>query len=333
MKVTIKEIAKLANVSPTTVSRALGGYGYVSKETKEQVFKVAEKLNYTPNMLAKSMVTGKTKNIGLIIGDIENPFFSTLAKAVNDFIISENYNLLIANTYESQEEEKKIISSFLQKQVDGIIIATSYSNDEKNGKNVFNDFFKSKTPIVLVDRSLKWSKIDSVTSKNFEGGYEATKYLIEKGHKKIGFLGDFLSISSTSDRYEGYKKALEDFEIPFNKSYVKFGSFTVLSGYRKTVELFSQDDKPTAVFTSHSLMSVGLLFALKDMNIKLNEINMIGFDDLDWFTLLTPPISAVEQQVKEMGEYAARLLIKRIEGFNGPIQQICLPVTMKIRGT
>lgn len=332
MKITIKDVAKLANVSPTTASRAIGGYGYVNEKTKEKVLEVAKKLNYTPNMLAKSMITGKTKNIGLIIGDIENPFFSSLARAINDFMMPENYNLLIANTDESKEEEQRIISSFLQRQVDGIIIATTFSKDKKNGENVLKNVIDSRTPVVLVDRVVKWMKIDSISSENFEGAYKATKYMIQQGHKKVGFLGDFISISSTSERYEGYKKALEDFGIPFNINYVKFGNYTMQSGYRKTVELFSEKDKPTAVFTSHSLMTVGFLFALKDMKIKLRkDIDHIGFDDLEWFTLLNPPISVVEQQVKAMGEHAARLLLKRINGHKGPVEEIRLPVKMKIR--
>lgn len=323
---TIKDIAALAGVSRATASRALGGYGYVSEEARKKVLVAAEKLRYKPHALAKSMVTGRTGTIALLVADIENPFFAKVARGVSDAITPDGYNLIVCSTNENLREEKLAIDGLCQKKVDGLILAPVSYVDATHLKELVDQHI----PVVLVDRLVTGVEADIVAVTNMEGSYEAVRHLVQSGHERIGFLGD--SVSTTAERLDGYRKALGDAGLAVRDEYVMLGEYSIESGYREAVSLLSGTNRPTAVFAASNFMTIGLLTAVKDMGISVpGELAVVGFDDMDWFQLTTPTITAVAQPVYELGRVAAQRLIRRIAGDATRPEITRLPTRLMIR--
>jgi len=328
MDITIKDIAKIVGVSKSTVSRALGEYGYVSEKTKMKVLEVADNIGYKPNYIARSMKTGYTQTIGLVVTDIENPFFSRLASGINNAVKPKGYNLIIADTNENIEEEYRAIEVLAHKQIDGLIIVPSRKFDYKNIKLLMN----CKFPTVLADRIVNSVNFDSICVTNIESTYEAVSHLIQNGYRKIGFLGDSFKISSNAERLEGYKKALINAGIKYDKDLVREGSYTIESGYDEAMSLLSGSNKVTAIFTSNNFMTIGLLKVLKEIKINVPEqLGIVSFDDMNWLELIKPSITAVAQPIYKLGQTAARQLLARIEADNSPVQDIRLPTKLIVR--
>jgi LacI family transcriptional regulator len=324
----IKDVAKAAGVSFATTSRVLGNYGYVSKEKREKVLKVAKKLNYKPHAIAKSMVTGRTKTIGFIVGDIENPFFSGIVRGINSVVLSEGYNLIIYTTSENLLEEQDAVAAFTERRVDGLVIASTSSKEHSH----IDETIKLGIPVILVDRALDKLSADTVIVDNIEGAYKAIKYLVELGHINIGFLSDSLDIWSNKQRLNGYTKALTESGICIDKNLIISGKYTINDGYRSAIALINNKKKPSAIFTSNNFMTGGLLFAVKDMKIKIpEELAVIGFDDMEWYELLSPSISAVAQPVEKIGQEVAKCLLRRMLGDISPPKLISLPTKLIIR--
>ncbi|MHC1783979.1 MAG: LacI family DNA-binding transcriptional regulator [Anaerolineaceae bacterium] len=309
MKITVKEVAQAAGVSSATASRVLGNYGYVSEEVRTNVLEVARKLGYRPHALAKSLVKGETKTVGFVVGDIENPFFASLAKYVNALISLQGFTLMVYTTDENTEEEIKGVESLISKQVDGLIIAPSSSKDISHIIAAQN----SGISVVLVDRPLPNVRIDSVSVDNTKGMYEAVRYLIEIGHKEIGFISDSLDIGSNQERLLGYYQAYTEAGLTTDENLIKTTGYTVMDGYRGAVGMLSNQNKPSAVVTANNFMTIGFMLASRDMNLNIPEhISLIGFDDLDWYKLTNPPISAISQPIKRIGQEVSRLLLSRM---------------------
>lgn len=310
MRVTIKDVAKAAGVSVATASRAVGGYGYVSEKTREKVLKAAKDLSYRPHAVAKSMVTGVTQVIGFVVGDIKNPFFASLAGEIDDVISSEGYNLIIYTTDENIEKEKRAVESLIERQVDGLIIAPASCREYSH----INALTEMDIPLVIIDRMIKDLKADTIVAQNEEGAYEATSYLIKKGHDNIGFLSDSFDITSNAERLAGYIRALNEHNIAVDESLIKEGNYSVKDGYRNAAILINNRKRPSAIFASNNLMTEGLLLAAKDMKIDIpEELAVIGFDDLEWYQLICPQVSVVRQPIHEIGNIAAKYLLQRID--------------------
>ncbi|CCU84928.1 substrate-binding domain-containing protein [Mesotoga sp. H07.pep.5.3] len=328
MATTLDDIAKETGLSRATVARAIGKYGYVSKKAREKVIAAAKKLNYKPNYIAKSMATGETKNIGLIVGDIQNPFFSTIARAISDVIVPEGYSLIVTSTDEKVEVEKTSIDRFFQKQVDGLILApVSRSNSDH-----LKDLVKSEIPIVLIDRIIEGLDVDMIVSDDLGGGFEAAQYLLELGHRRIGFLSDTLDISTNYDRIAGYREALSKYGIEEKQSWVKLGGFTIEGAYKSGVSLLGQNKDITAVIATNNYMAAGLLLAAKDMGIEIpQDLSVISFDDIVWFDLCNPPITSVAQDTREIGSIAAKRILMNMRGQRYEKGLIRLPTRLIIR--
>lgn len=309
MKVTVKDVSKVAGVSSATASRVLGNYGYVSEETRTLVLEAARKLGYRPHSLAKSLVTGETKTVGFVVGDIENPFFASLAKWVNALLGLQGYTLMVYTTDESVDEEIRGVDSLIAKQVDGLIIAPASVKDYDHIVAAQN----AGVAVVAIDRPLYNLPIDSVVVDNTRGMYEAVQHLIRLGHRKIGFLSDSLDISSNQERLAGYRQAHEDAKLPSYDNLIYVTGFTAMDGYRGAVAMLSSPDQLSAIVTASNFMTTGLLLAARDMAIRIPEqISLIGFDDMDWYRLTCPPISAISQPIKRMGQEAVRILFNRM---------------------
>lgn len=327
--ITIKDVAKEANVSTATVSYVINNTRYVSPELTEKVNKAIELLNYKPNVAARGLKTKKSQTIALICSDIANPFYAPLMKEVENSLSQKNYSLIICNTDENIEKEKMYIDIIMQKNVDGLIIAPT-------GKNldIFDQLQDNDIPYVCVDRKIDGINCDFVLSENFKGAYEATKHLIKAGHKKIGIIVD--DIQSGSERIQGYKLALEDFNINFNEDYISYGESSVIGGEKATEKLLCKNTKkrPTAIFSTMNLQTIGAMKTIVNLGYKCpSDISLIGFDDFEWANVFKPRLTTVVQFPNKIGKRAAEMLLKRINNKNKKGEVVRIDTNLKIRDT
>ncbi|MCX6371120.1 MAG: LacI family DNA-binding transcriptional regulator [Solirubrobacterales bacterium] len=327
MAATIREVAQAANVSQATAARALGQYGYVSDDARERVARAAKKLGYVPNSVARALASGATNAIGLVVGDIENPFFAAAARGMSDQIEAHGHSVLLANSDEDLERERIAVETLLARRVDGLVVVPSSEESEQH-----LDLAARSGALVLLDREVDGLAVDSVTADNVGGARAATEHLISHGHTRIGFVSDSLEISSSSLRLHGYREALEASGIDFDESLVSIGGPTAEDGYQAALKLLERGQRPTALFTANNFMTLGAMHALRFLDLSVpGAVALVGFDDLEWTTLVDPPVTVISQPAAEIGREAARLLIARIEGEDGPPQRVRLDTELIIR--
>ncbi|MEX0928144.1 MAG: LacI family DNA-binding transcriptional regulator [Balneolales bacterium] len=310
----IKEIAKAANVSTATVSRVLNGSGKVRKKTTERVMEVVGKMNYQLNHVARRMKVKATDSLifGLVITDIENPFFANIARGVEEVAYKNKHVMLICNTNESPEKEKFFLNSMLSEKVSGVIIVPSAGNVA-----LFKQLVADRFPLVMIDRYHKDLNIDTVSINNEAGAYQAVQRLIKNGHQRIGIINGIRGLSNTEGRFEGYKKALREAGLPILNQLITYGDYVESGGRKAMHTLLSQDNPPTAVFSANNLMTLGCIKEIYQRNLSIpHEIALIGFDDSTWAEALIPPLTTVKQPGYELGRNAAERLFKKLH--SGP---------------
>jgi LacI family transcriptional regulator len=319
----IKDIADSLNVSKTLVSLVLNNkaanYG-ISKQTQELVFEKAKELNYKPNRIAQGLRLGKSRSIGLIVPDISNTFYSRISRHIGDLVDDKDYNLMIYNTDEDVEKEKKIIETLLERHVDGIIL-TSTSIQAKE----IQLLDKNDVPYVLVDRKMDEIDTHYVGIDNYRNAYEAVESLIKNGAKKIASISvGPLNISTLEDRKNGYISALKDNNITANDTHNITVSYNNISEdlSEKLDMLFKQTDKPDALFIANNKLAIETLKKLKSLNIRIPEdISIASFDDIPLFDILPYPISTVAQPVMDICKSATEILFDEINGKNDSKQE------------
>jgi LacI family transcriptional regulator len=326
--ITIRDVARLANVSQATAARAMGGYGYVSSTRRRRVEQAAQELGYRPNDIARALASGSTKTIGLIVGDIENPFFATLARGVADVVEAEGYTLLLANSDEDIEREHHAVEAFRTRLVDGIIIAPVTGYDSAHLR-------QHGWPVVCVDRSIRGVDVDTVTVTNARGARIAVEHLLALGHHRIGVVTDSAEIPSIAQRLRGYRTALRAAGNPVDEGLISVAaSSTLAGGHQAAMELLSRPDRPHALFTTSNFMTAGAVRALRDLGLRMpDDIALVAFDDLEWTTIVEPPITVIAQPVLELGTVAGRRILARVGGDTSPAQKIRLPTELLIRGS
>jgi len=329
-RVTIKEVATKAGVSASTASRALGNYGYVNTNTKEIVTRVAKELGYQPDMLAKSFKSTRTKNIGVIISDITNTFFTKVLRGIDDIAEPNGYNVILCNTDENPEKEREYIQLLYRKKTAGLIICDSGRN-EKNLRRLISEGF----PVVLLDRKKRRVQTTQVVVDNEGGAYAVVTHLIKVGHSRIGMIKGLDGISPNEERFQGYRRALIANNIPFRDELVKSGEFCLEKTMEVTRELLTMSDRPTALFVANGVMTMGALLAIKETNLRIpNDIAIVGFDDPEWAILLDPPLTTVDQPAYTMGAIACQSLLRKIKRQEKSVYEaIVLQPTLKIRGS
>ena len=324
---TMKEVAKLAEVSVATVSRVLNNKPNVSPELRSRVLQAVEKLNYKRNRVARSLRAKTSLIIGLVISDIQNPFFTSVVRGVEDVAYAHGYTLLLCNSDEDPTKERLYIDIMLAERVAGVIISPVAEVD-----NYSSVLLQAGVPVVAMDRRMRDLEVDTVVINNVEGVYQAVGHLIEQGHRRIGFIGGPTRTTTGRERQEGYQKALAEHGLDLEQGLVKIGDFKQDSGYQMTCELLEMDDPPTAVFTANNLMTLGALNAIHEKKLSIpQEVAIVGFDDMSWAQSLAPPLTAVAQPTYELGRTAADLLLRRIGDPNRPTEQICLEANLVVR--
>lgn len=327
--ITMKDIAKEANVSVATVSHVINGTKIISKNTYDRVMDVIKKYNYVPNSAAKNLRQKSTKTAGLIVSSLPDSFVTKMIYGVEERAREMGYNVLLVNTNENRSYEEETINLLHSKMVDGVILSPTSKDIEYLKKYTDKDF-----PIVMVNRyDSNLSNIPRVTGDNFQLGYEATSHLINHGHKKIGFIYSVPNVSTTNDRLAGYKKALEDNGIEFDEQFLERGYATVEGGAKAVETLLKRDPEITAVFAQTDLMTIGVISKLKEQSIKIPEqVAIVGFGDFESATIIEPPVTNITLPAETIGRTAFDVLLSKINNPNY-MTHIQLPPTLVVRNS
>jgi DNA-binding LacI/PurR family transcriptional regulator len=326
--VSMKELAKLANVDISTVSRAISDSPRVKLETKELIKKLAKEYGYIPDDLARGLVGKQTYTVGIIIPEFINTFYAEMIEGLENVLSNKGFTLLFGKSSFDFSNEMEYFNTFLSKRVDGII-ACSISKEFLKHVRTMNH----NIPLVLADVYSTDSAFDIVTIDNTYGVQCIIDYLVHLGHTRIGFIGDKIV---TKERFNAYKKALISFGIHVNDAHVKIGDERYeLGGYLRMKELMSLDNPPTALFAVTDNMAIGAMHAAFEANLRIPEdISIVGFDDIMVSSYLEVPLTTVIQPKFEIGKISANLLLSRIDdNKNKFMQQIILKPEMVIRQT
>jgi len=314
MKITIKDIARIAKVSHTTVSRALNNKSRIHPQTKEKILSIARELNYQPNFFARSLVTKRTKILGLVITTIANPFYTELAQGIETTARSLGYNIILCSTDYELSNEKQNIDMLRSKGVDGIIFTSAHIGDP----NII-ELAEEGFPMILVNRRTYHptvrEKVDYVGVDNIFGGFLAVEHLIRLGHERIGIIGGSSESSVGFERLEGGKKALETYGLEAREDYFLEGDFLKESGYQGGKRFLRMDKPPTAIFATNDYMALGTYQAIVEEGVRIpEEIALVGFNDIEFTSMRGIDLTTVGQKKYEMGALAVKKLVERIKG-------------------
>ncbi|MCY6369030.1 LacI family DNA-binding transcriptional regulator [Clostridium ganghwense] len=328
-KVTMKDIANLAGVSKATVSMVLNNKNIsVSESTRNKILKIAEELNYIPNGVARSLSTKKSQTIGIILPDIINPFFSEIARAIEDTANKLDYNVIFCNTDSNSKKEEKYIKLLISKLVDGVIFITG------GGENKSLEILKSNNvPFVLVDRDIdNKEKYCGVYCLNEEGVKEAVEYLLKKKKKKIVFVTGKKELRISKQRVKGYKSIMVKNNI-YDEKLIFEGDFTIEGGMKVTEEIIQANKDVEAIFYSNDIMAFGGIKVLIRKGYRIPEdISIIGFDNINISNFIEPELTTVAQPIYDMGKQSCEALIEIIDG-KPSNKQIYFKPKLMIRGT
>ena len=310
---TMKDVAELAGVSASTVSHVLNGTRRVSDGTRDGVLAAIEKLDYRPNLLAKGLKIRKTFTIGLLISDIQNPFFTSVVRGIEDVALSRGYHLFLCNTDEDAARENEYATELAKKGVDGLIVASSAPRH-----NHALRLRAEGVPFVFMDREVEGVDADVVRVDNERGMRMIAEHLVSLGHERIGMISGPLDKASGYERYRGLKDALSDLGSDLDDVLVRFGDFRTSSGREGAGELLRLSQPPTALVTANNQMTLGALSAIQEMGLRVpDDLSVVGFDDPEWAPLVSPPLTTLAQPTYELGVEAVRVLLNRIEGNGG----------------
>lgn len=320
--VTVADVAKAAQVSKAQAARALGNYGAVSEDVRERVLAAAEELEYRPNELARSMNTGKSHTIGVVVGDIENPHFGLATRGITDTAKKSGFNVILINTDENTAAEVDAVRVLLDKRVDGLIVAPASSVETQHLRRVH----ASGRPLVLLDRAAEGLDVETVAVDMAAIAYESTRHLLDAGHRRIAFIstlrtdaaytaGMRLDSSQIADRLDGMRRAFADAGCAFPEDLVRLNAGGAESIQNLTREVLLGDDAATAVVASDGLIALSVVEAIQELGLAVpGDVSFMMYDDFAWTRLTTPPLTVVAQPVYEMGVAAATALIRQIEG-------------------
>lgn len=327
---TIKEVAKRAGVSIGTVSNVITGNVSVSPVLRERVQTAIRELDYHPNHIARSLKVNQTNMLGLVIPDITNPFFPEVTRGAEDAALAKGYLLVTANTDERMDREQMVVSVLRSRRVDGLLIAIAPSSGTLSH---IESALEAGVPTVCLDRVPPGLALDSVTVDNAKGAQDCVRHLLRSGHREIAIITGCLSLEIGRDRLNGYQAALAEAGIPVCRDLILEGDFREQTGYRLGKELVLRQKRPTAVFVSNGVMTLGVLQALDETGVRCpQDIALATFDDLPLGRAFHPRLTSIAQPTYDLGFRGAQLLIDRIEGrlSDQPVA-LCLPSELKIR--
>ncbi len=306
--ITIKDIAEKCGVSVTTVSRVLNDKPDVNDETRSKVLKVIEDSNYRPNGMARSLVINQTYSIGLIIPDINNPYFPEVARGVEDQAQNSSYSVIFSSTDNKLEREQEVIDLMLQKRVDGLIVSLSLAN-----KDILKRLESKKIPVVQLDRRIPDSIYPAVMIDNQRSAYNAVKFLIDEGYKRIAHITGNLQTVPGQDREDGYRKAILDNDLRLAEDMIIEGDFSKQAGYDAMNQMIERGNLPEAIFAANDMMALGVLEACRQAEIRIPEdLVLMGHDNISISNLVYPALTTMAQPKYKLGREASKMLIDLI---------------------
>ncbi|WP_273325644.1 LacI family DNA-binding transcriptional regulator [Vallitalea guaymasensis] len=304
---TIKDVAKYTGLSIATISKYING-GNVLDENKKIIQEAIEVLDYKRNEMARGLKTNKTMTIGVLLPSLENIFFTSIVSIIEGILQEKGYGTIICDFKEDKELEHTKLEFLINKHVDGIIMV-SYSGEKKHIQSLLD----KKIPVILLDRMIKGLDCDIVIADNLNASYQAVEELIMRKHKRIGIICGPENTYTADERRKGYIRVHEDYNVDIDEELIKNADYTVVSGYKALIDLWNMDKRPSAVLVTNYEMTIGAIMAVNDLNITIpNQLSLIGFDNIQMARIVRPPLSIVEQPMKEIGETAANLMLKRL---------------------
>jgi len=321
----IKDIARELGVSLATVSRALADSPDISAETKERVWAAAEALNYLPNLAARSLRSRRSKVIGVVVENVSHEFGAQIVRGIHDQLLRSGYQMLLSSVGAGPDEDRTAVGMLLERSVDGLIVADAVHNlAEATPADPAGD----RLPVVYINRRLTSpGEASFVAPDDVYGGYVATEHLIGHGHRRIGYIAGPPAWQPTWDRLDGYKRALDDYGLPFDESLLVWGDWTLPSGFVATRELMRTSDRPTAIFAANDLMAAGAIDAARDLGLSLpGDLALVGYDGRGMSRYLRPALTTVTKPTYDLGRTASSILIDRIMKVKGA------PSAVAVRG-
>jgi LacI family transcriptional regulator len=314
MSYTMRDVARLAGVSVTTVSSVVNARGGVSPKLTGRVEDAIAALDYHPNAVARSLKVNRTFTIGMIVPDVSNFFFNSVLQGVEPKARQHGYSVVLCDSHEGPQEERALLGMLISRRVDGVLLASAQSDF------VENRLPRRHPPIVCFDRQPSGFRGKIVVIDNVRASYQATRHLLDLGHQRIATVAGPESTLTGYGRMEGYRRALQEAGNPIHEGYIRPGGFTMEGGYRAAVEILRLADPPTAIFCANNRMTLGTLCALRDLRLACpQDVSVCGFDDFDWSELFSPRLTIIVQPSFHMGQVAVDLLLEAIKA---PDQQL-----------
>ncbi|WP_038888337.1 substrate-binding domain-containing protein [Vibrio campbellii] len=323
---TMKDIAKLAGVSTSTVSHVINKTRFVSEEISERVNNAAKELNYyAPSALARSLKVNRTKTIGMLVTTSTNPFFGEVVKGVERSCYQKGYSLILCNTEGDNERMRESINTLLHKRVDGLILMCSSLEGERI--DVFERY--PDIPVVVMDWGPMLFTSDKIQDNSLRGGYLAAKYLIDCGHKEVGCITGPLIKHQAQMRYEGYKRAMLEAELEFNANWIVESDFECEGGYQAFKKMVERGSLPSSIFVSNDMMAMGVINAANELGIQIPEqLSIIGYDDIHIAKFMSPSLTTIHQPKYRLGQAAVETLLRKLDEKSDEAQVVQLEPTL-----
>jgi LacI family transcriptional regulator len=327
--VTIFDVAKEAGVSYSTVSRVINNKEYVSEDKRERVLRAMAQLGYVANIQARSLAGGHTNIVGLLVHTLNNAYIGEIMRGIDNEMAEAHYDLMLYTTHRRKTKESVYVTKLTRNLVDGLLLVLP-----RNAEAYLETLRKRHFPHVLVDHQgiSQNIAVPSIGAENWKGAYKATQYLLQIGHRRIGFITGTIDMGCAQDRLAGYKAALQDHGLPIAPELIREGDFLQPQGYSCTKELLALPEPPTAIFASNDISAFGVMEAVRDHGLQIpRDVSIVGFDDIPQAAHVHPPLTTVRQPLEEMGRRAARLLLKYIAQPAAEVERIELPTELIIR--
>lgn len=329
----IDDIARKAGVSTATVSRVLNNSSSVTPATRDKVQRVIDECGYIPNASARNLSTQSTRDIAVVVSDIENPFFGQALRGITQVANENDYNVLLLNTDEDLRWEHRCLKAVAQQQPQGVVIAPVSSKDQETG-DALEEFERRGVPVVQMDRLIEGRNLSSVLAENRQGVYKAIKELIRVGHTRIAIIKGSEDKWPVAERWLGYQDAMQEAGLPIRPEYVCTVDQKSRLAHLSTERLLALSEPPTAIFTCNNSMTLGCLGCLTEHQIRIpDDIAVMGFDEIDDLRTIGYPLSVVDRSPVEMGRLAMEMILRRLQNPDSEREIATVPTRMLLRGS